>query len=245
MKRYDRLLVLIPLLMLLVMAVTDAMLLRRTDRRRQYLVDVNRIEQVIAQGGTPSADDYPAVTGIYAYDGSADFYESGSEYLIREIGGTLYRIEYRDEADNSRSTIFIVDAMLAVLLAIIMAVLLHIRQRILKQFVNLRDLPLQLAKGNLNSSLQEHSSRYFGKFIWGLDMLRGELEHSKASELERVRKEKTLLLSLSHDIKTPLAAIKLYAKGLSRGLEAVVIIAPDEDTPGDLIARPEHLIHPD
>ncbi len=218
MKSYDRLLVLVPLVMLLVILVTDFLLLGKNDRGRQYLVDVNRIEQALLQGQEPDADDYPAVTGIFAYDGSADFYESDSEYLLREIGGTLYRIEYTDTADDQSKTMIIVDAMLLGLLAVIMAVLLHIRQRILKQFANLRDLPLQLAKGNLTGSLKENSSRYFGKFIWGLDMLRGELEHSKVSELERARKEKTLLLSLSHDIKTPLAAIKLYAKGLSRGL---------------------------
>ena len=218
MKAYDRLLVLVPLLMLLVILVTDVMLLKQNDQGRQYLVDVNRIGQVIAQGGTPSAEDYPAVTGIYPYDGSADFYDSDSEYLIRNFGGTLYRIEYSETADDRRSIVVTADVLLGGLLVIVMAVLLHIRQKILKQFANLRELPMQLAKGNLTQSLKENSSRYFGKFIWGLDMLRGELEHSKASELERARKEKTLLLSLSHDIKTPLAAIKLYAKGLSRGL---------------------------
>ena len=99
-----------------------------------------------------------------------------------------------------------------------MAVLLYIRQNILKQFTKLNDVPLQLAKGNLSEPLKENKSRFFGRFVWGLDMLRGELEQSKTNELERARKEKTMLLSLSHDIKTPLAAIKLYSKGLSRGL---------------------------
>ena len=32
------------------------------------------------------------------------------------------------------------------------------------------------------------------------------------------KEKKTLLLSLSHDIKTPLSAIKLYSKALSKGL---------------------------
>ena len=104
------------------------------------------------------------------------------------------------------------------LLCIVMGVLLYIRQNILKQFSRLNDMPYQLVKGNLTEPLKESKSRYFGKFVWGLDMLRGELEQSKTSELERARKEKTLLLSLSHDIKTPLAAIKLYAKGFSHSL---------------------------
>ncbi|MBQ9898308.1 MAG: HAMP domain-containing histidine kinase [Ruminococcus sp.] len=218
MKRYDRLLVLVPLLMLTVIIVTDVLLLKQNTRSRQYLVDINRIEQTLLRGEVPDADDYPSVTAITANDGSSAFYESDSEYLIREIDGTLYRFDYVDDEQQSNSHIIAVDVMLLVLLLVIMAVLIHIRQRILKQFAKMNDLPRQLAKGNLTQSLKEDKSRYFGKFIWGLDMLRGELEDSKASELERARKEKTLLLSLSHDIKTPLAAIKLYTKGLSRGL---------------------------
>ena len=218
MKHYDRLLVLVPLLMLVVIFVTDVLLLNKDARGRQYLVDANRIEQVILQGGTPDAADYPAVTGITVYDGSSGFYDRDNEYLLREVNGTLYRFDYVDEVQQNGRLVVIVDVLLVGLLAILMGVLLHIRQKILKQFMNLKDLPMQLAKGNLTESLKEDKSRYFGKFIWGLDMLRGELEHSKTNELERVRKEKTLLLSLSHDIKTPLAAIKLYTKGLSRGL---------------------------
>ncbi|WP_455529275.1 histidine kinase dimerization/phospho-acceptor domain-containing protein [Ruminococcus sp.] len=48
-------------------------------------------------------------------------------------------------------------------------------------------------------------------------MLRQELERSRQKELEYAKNEKTFLLSLSHDIKTPLSAIKLYSKALSKG----------------------------
>jgi signal transduction histidine kinase len=44
------------------------------------------------------------------------------------------------------------------------------------------------------------------------------MEQQKKRELALQKEKKTLLLSLSHDIKTPLSAIKLYAKALSRGL---------------------------
>ncbi|MDE7234108.1 MAG: HAMP domain-containing histidine kinase, partial [Ruminiclostridium sp.] len=44
------------------------------------------------------------------------------------------------------------------------------------------------------------------------------LEQQKQRELELQKEKKTLLLSLSHDIKTPLSAIKLYAKALSKNL---------------------------
>ena len=46
------------------------------------------------------------------------------------------------------------------------------------------------------------------------------MEHQKENELNLQRDKKMLLLSLSHDIKTPLSAIKLYSKALSKGLYA-------------------------
>ncbi|MBQ8883235.1 MAG: HAMP domain-containing histidine kinase, partial [Oscillospiraceae bacterium] len=43
-------------------------------------------------------------------------------------------------------------------------------------------------------------------------------EQQKERELNLQKDRKMLLLSLSHDIKTPLSAIKLYSKALSKGL---------------------------
>ena len=219
MKRFDRLLVIVPVLFLLIMLITDSKILKKDSDSRQYIVDANRIEQQILNGDVPDADDFPSVTAISEYSGDSSFFDVEEEYLIREINDTIYRIDYKDEKSNDRrQTIIILNVSLFLLLALIMAVLAYIRHNILSQFTKLGDVPLQLAKGNLSEPLKENKNRFFGKFIWGLDMLRGELEQSKNNELERARKEKTLLLSLSHDIKTPLAAIKLYSKALSKGL---------------------------
>lgn len=51
-----------------------------------------------------------------------------------------------------------------------------------------------------------------------MDLLREKLEQQKISELQLQKEKKTLLLSMSHDIKTPLAVIELYAKALEKDL---------------------------
>ena len=48
--------------------------------------------------------------------------------------------------------------------------------------------------------------------------MREHLEQQKSSELQLQKEKKTLVLSLSHDIKTPLATIELYSKALERNL---------------------------
>jgi signal transduction histidine kinase len=176
------------------------------------------VEQELAMGRQVSAEDYPNIIGIYEYKGEDGFYSSENEYIIREINNKLYRIEYMDKPQKNNSILVTVDIVLAFFTFIMCAVFIYIRQKLLKPFNELNSLPEQLSKRNLVLPLKEHKSRFFGKFIWGLDMLRQELEHSRQKELEYAKNEKTFLLSLSHDIKTPLSAIKLYSKALSKGI---------------------------
>ena len=49
-------------------------------------------------------------------------------------------------------------------------------------------------------------------------MLRENMEQQKERELNLQKDRKTLLLALSHDLKTPLSEIKLYSQALSKEL---------------------------
>ena len=49
-------------------------------------------------------------------------------------------------------------------------------------------------------------------------MLRDNIEESNRRQLELIREKKVLLLSLAHDLKTPLSVIKLYSSALKKNL---------------------------
>lgn len=220
MKGFNRIIAAAVIIMAAVIIILDAVMLKSEKLSQPlYKVEVSRIERELSQGAQVNAEDYPHITGIYSYDGSPDFYSSDGEYLIREINGQLWRIEYTDsEPHSSGRTFVLMNVFLTAFAAAVIGILLYIRRSIIKPFNEISELPEKLSKGNLTIPLKEKKSRYFGRFIWGLDMLRQELEQSRQRELEYARNEKTFLLSLSHDIKTPLAAIKLYAKALSKGI---------------------------
>ena len=139
-----------------------------------------------------------------------------NDYVVEEVEGTLYRIEYRVLED--RSTFILMNVGMASALLLTVGVLLYIGYKVIKPFDKMSSLTEQLAKGNLSTPIKEEKSRFFGKFLWGMDMLRENLEDSKMKNLEYQKEKKTMLLSLSHDIKTPLSAIQLYSKALSEGL---------------------------
>ncbi len=118
------------------------------------------------------------------------------------------------ESGNRRRILWFLEGCLFFLWIVVFILLLYIRQKILKPFHTLSEMPYELSKGHLQGELQESKSRFFGKFVWGIGMLRDTLNESKRKELKLEKEKKLLLLSISHDVKIPLSAIKLYAKAL-------------------------------
>ena len=181
-----------------------------------YRVEAKRLADDINDTGSYDLEDYPHLTGVFtAKDGA--LFVSDEHYLIVDAEGGPYRVEYRI-SKGSRRTIIIVDCVLFAVLLIIIALLMYIRKHIILPFGRLRNVPKELAKGNLAVPIPEEKSRFFGKFTWGVNLLRESIENSRKKEITMQREKKLLLLSLSHDIKTPLSAIKLNAKALARGL---------------------------
>lgn len=219
MKSFDRLIVIFLLIAAVMFATVNIVLSSSANGSVQlHNVEVNRISHEIEHTGEiPDISLFGTILGVYEHDESSAFFESDNEYVIREINGKLYRIEYEESHDNSIYVLY-VNIALGMFTAAVTGLLIFVRFRIIKPFSKMTDLPFEIAKGNLTTPLKESPNRYFGKFIWGLDMLRESTEKSKRSELELQKEKKTMLMSLSHDIKTPLSAIKLYSAALSKGI---------------------------
>lgn len=161
------------------------------------------------------AEDAAAVAAFYRNKNGVD---SHIEPLIaeEELLGYL-RFDYKNIKDDARERLLLT-AFLLLPGIILLFVLLFIRFQILKPFHTFSEIPYELAKGHLKGEIEESRNRYFGRFIWGISMLRDELKRTKAHELALEKEKKLMLLSISHDIRTPLNAIKLYAKAIEEGL---------------------------
>ena len=185
-----------------------------------YLVEARRVVEEIEEKKPEASeieamdfDKYETIAGVREFvAGEA----CDNDYLVEEIAGKLYRIEYAEER-SSRVPLYINLTLLG-MMAVTIIVLMYVYHKVLKPFQDMSNLPYELAKGNLSMPVKEEKSKLFGRFLWGMDMLREELEETKEKELEFLKERKTLILSLSHDIKTPLSSIELYLKALSEDL---------------------------
>lgn len=222
MKAFNRILTAVMIVIIAIFAVANAILLTdSSESGRPYLVEISRLVREIEKDKSPpvSLDDCKYVTEVSKLRSAEDLYGSDSDYVIRGIGGELYRFDYNAHGGADKAKLILtVNIILGVMTGLIIGVMLYIKLKILRPFEQLADIPYELSKGNLTAPLKETKNRFFGRFIWGVDMLRENMEQQKERELALQRDKKLLLLSLSHDIKTPLSAIKLYSKALSKGL---------------------------
>ena len=218
MKAFNRIFSAVTVAIILLFVVVNMILAAdKTDGSRQYRVEISRLVHEIETNGSADISECVYVTNVERY--GEKFYSTDSDYVIYEINGELYRFDYNINGYSNKTYFMgIVNAILGVIAILFIAVMLYIKYAILAPFERLSSLPYELSKGNLTMPVKETKNRFFGKFLWGIDILRENIEQQKQRELEMQKEKKMLLLSLSHDIKTPLSAIKLYSAALSTNL---------------------------
>lgn len=218
MKAFFRLLIIVTAVLAAVMVSADLILSNYDadiDNGRPYRVEAQRIAHKIETGGDYSLAGYSYIINVEKLDDG--FSDGDSDYLIKNINGVLYRFDYIKPSGKG-NTVMIFNICFSAAALIIIGILIYIYFQIIHPFESISSYPEELAKGNLTIPLREQKSHYFGKFLWGLDLLREKLESRRLAELELQKQNKTMVLSLSHDIKTPLGVIELYAKALEKGL---------------------------
>lgn len=91
--------------------------------------------------------------------------------------------------------------------------------KILRPFEKLKSFAEKISQGNFDISLDYERSNYFGEFTWAFDSMRREIKKARSCEREAIENNKTVIATLSHDIKTPVASIRAYAEGLEANLD--------------------------
>ncbi len=225
MKRYNQMLAIVLVIMVMIFAGTNLYLSTlEASKGRMHRVEIERAAMEVEEKGVSAVnlEKYPTIVRIVEEKkiGDESFFEGEDEdYVIRDIGGVKYRFDYMVASQEYQSQLRqVVNAILGIVTLLILVLIGFVKTRILRPFHQLSELPYELSKGNMTMPLKQNKERFFGRFLWGMDLLREKLETQKVSEYELQREKKTLILSISHDIKTPLSAIKLYAKALMKNL---------------------------
>ncbi len=165
--------------------------------------------QVTYDGGVYVGGEVPFL--VKQQDFSFENGASGSFYIITDVNAMALRLK-------SAANIVIFGSILTIVFtACILVAWLH--QGILKPLNALRKATRQLQDGNLDYSLKESiSDDEIGQLCADFEEMRVHLKNEIEVRIQYEQDLKELISNISHDIKTPLTAIKGYAEGLLDGV---------------------------
>ena len=150
----------------------------KADPNGGYAVELNEIENLIEQGENEEAAERAAE-------------------LRREIR--------RQEDAPAEHTI---PLMCGLCLLFIAGTSAYLWVSVVRPFHKLSDFAERVAAGDLDLPLKYERTNYFGKFTWAFDSMRKEIQRARSCEREAIENNKTVIASLSHDIKTPVATVR-------------------------------------
>ena len=139
-----------------------------------------------------------------------------SEKAQARIAALAGTIEAQEPATGERQPLWPMAALCLAFLALVTA---YLQLRVVNPFERLEQFAGRVAAGDLELPLQAERSDYFGRFTWAFDSMRSEIVKARRGEKEAIENNKTVIATLSHDIKTPIASIRAYAEGLQANLD--------------------------
>ena len=129
-------------------------------------------------------------------------------------------IESYDDAEDTKSRVVLLTWIFVIInILSVVIILVYINIRILKPFEDMKEYASKISAGDLDSTLKMDRGNYFGAFTWAFDNMRREIVKSRRAEKEAIENNKTVIATLSHDIKTPMASIRAYAEAFEANMD--------------------------
>ena len=183
----------------IISVVTGILIKRNSDSRVEALAEndnlkvlVNEIEQSMVSGDVNAA-----------------------ERACMELKETLSD-RLTDDSEDYMGVIL--PAIISVLGVI--AILIYIDRTVLRPFRKLEKYAGDIARGDMDTPLKVERGNYFGDFTWAFDNMRREIVKARTAEKNAIENNKTVIATLSHDIKTPVASIRAYAEAFEANMDS-------------------------
>ncbi len=144
-------------------------------------------------------------------------YNNGNDVLAKQKLDEL--ADYlRNTSDSFNPTPLII--MLIISILFVAVIMIYIYFKMIRPFDKLKGFASNIAQGNFDIPLDYERTNFFGDFTWAFDSMRKEVIKSRKCEKEAIENNKTVIASLSHDIKTPIASIKAYSEALEANMDS-------------------------
>ena len=195
------------------------LIVRKEDTLIYIGADSGEAENVLAQLPDYGDMDTSSKNGIYlggdaqALIKQIDFLypdeQKGSAFIVVGVGNVIPEVEE-----------FFMEALCGVILVLVLTSLLlifWIYRSVMKPLGEMKQAAHNIQEGNLDFEVKAGDDE-FGELCADLEAMRRRLKDNAEEKLVYDKENKELISNISHDLKTPVTAIKGYAEGIMDGV---------------------------
>lgn len=141
---------------------------------------------------------------------------------VTESDGTVYDISITDSADSQgRVHVMAKDLFISafvILISVALVVGLWVYRSIAVQLVKLKKATQNIKEGNLDFVLDVEGKDEFSELCQDFEEMRRRLKESTEEKSLIEKENRELISNISHDLKTPITAVKGYVEGIMDGV---------------------------
>lgn len=203
------------------LAGKKAYLLVRKENTIIYVgTDIEKANHVIPQLPGYDESDTTSKNGMYLggeaqclvkqIDFQYEDEQEGSAFIVTDVSNMIPEVEQ-----------FIVDIVFGIVAVLILTALLliyWIYRAIMQPLGKMQTAAQSIKEGNLDFELLPEADDELGKLCRDLEEMRKRLKDNAEEKLAFDKENKELISNISHDLKTPVTAIKGYAEGIMDGV---------------------------
>ena len=148
--------------------------------------------------------------------------QAQKEQAVTESDGTVYDISITDSADSQgRVHVMAKDLFISafvILISVALVVGLWVYRSIAVPLVKLKKATQNIKEGNLDFVLDVEGKDEFSELCQDFEEMRRRLKESTEEKSLIEKENRELISNISHDLKTPITAVKGYVEGIMDGV---------------------------
>lgn len=199
--------------------INTGMVVRKDDKiiySSELLNKMNFNKTLLPSFGTPSKESYQPIK----QDSKMMFLRYKDFYFNDNSEGSIFLITDMTPITRSagRTAIYMGLAILLILITTNGLLTYFVSRSVLRPIETLKNAANHIKEGNLEFEVRRTSNDEIGELCTAFEKMRQKLKESVELQIQYENNRKELISNISHDLKTPVTAIKGYVEGIIDGV---------------------------